>query len=128
MTPGVLPKRFVEILAIFKDVVAILPKAAKFKEWLHSDAPQRDVVKAYFREVIAPTWIDKLPSKVVRWFVFTGAGIGLDIIGAGGLGTVAGVGLGVVDSFLLDRLIRGWKPSQFVDDHLRKLIGGQSSG
>lgn len=112
----------------FTDVVAILPKAAKFKEWLRSDAPQRDVVKAYFREVIAPTWIDKLPSKVVRWFVFTGAGMGLDAIGAGGLGTVAGVGLGVIDSFLLDRLIKGWKPSQFVDDHLRKLIGGESSG
>ena len=104
------------------DVVAVLPKAAKFKEWLRSEAPQRDVVKAYFREAITPTWIDKLPSKVVRWFVFTGAGLSLDAIGAGGLGTATGVGLSVVDSFLLDRIIRGWKPSQFVDDHLRKLI------
>jgi len=105
------------------DVLAVLPKAAKFKEWLRSEAPQRDVVKAYFCEAITPTWIDKLPSKVVRWFVFTGAGLGLDALGAGGLGAAAAVGIGAVDTFLLDRIIRGWKPTQFVDDHLRKLIG-----
>lgn len=114
------------------DVLPILPKAAKFKEWLRSEAPQRDVVKAYFREVVAPTWLDKLPSKALRWFVFTAAGLGLDAVGAGGLGTVAGLGLGAADTFLLDKMIKGWKPNQFVDDHLRKLVrpnppGGSAS-
>ncbi len=96
------------------DLLPILPKAAKFKEWLRSEAPQRDVVKAYFQEVVAPTWIDKLPSKVMRWFLFTAAGLAA--------GTVPGLGLGVIDTFLLERLLKGWKPNQFIDDHLRKLI------
>jgi hypothetical protein len=106
----------------------ILPKAAKFKEWLRSDAPQQDVIKAYFKEVVTPTWIDKLPSKAVRWFLFTAAGLGLDAIGAGGLGTVTGIGLGATDTFLLDRLLKGWEPNQFVDDHLRKLIPPSATG
>lgn len=104
------------------DLLPILSKAAKFKEWLRSEAPQRDVIKAYFREVITPTWVDKLPSKAVRWFLFTAAGLALDAIGAGGLGTAAGLSLGAADTFLLDRLLKGWKPNQFVDDHLRKLM------
>lgn len=104
------------------DILPVLRKAAKFKEWLRSEAPQSDLVKAYFREVITPTWIDRLPSKAARWFLFTAMGLGLDAIGAGGIGTVTGVGLGAVDTFLLDKVLRGWKPNQFVDEHLRKLM------
>jgi hypothetical protein len=110
------------------DILPILPKAAKFKEWLRSEAPQRDVVKAYFREVVTPTWIEKLPSKAVRWFLFTVAGLGLDAVGAGGLGTVTSVGLGAADTFLLDRMLKGWKPNQFVDDHLSKLVPPNPTG
>lgn len=110
------------------DLLPILPKVAKFKEWLRSEAPQRNVVKAYFREAITPTWLDKLPSKTVRWLLFTGAGLGLDSMGASGLGTVAGLGLGAADTFLLNKVFRGWKPNQFVEDHLRKLISAKSPG
>jgi hypothetical protein len=108
------------------DVLSILPKVAKFKEWLGSEAAQRDLIKAYFREAVRPTWVDKLPPKTLRWFLFTGAGVGLDATIGGGLGTVTGIGLGAIDTFLLDRLLKGWKPSQFVDDHLRKLVQIQS--
>lgn len=38
-----------------KDFLPVLHKAAKFKEWLSSDAPQQDILKAYFREVVTPT-------------------------------------------------------------------------
>jgi hypothetical protein len=108
------------------DLLPILPRAAKFKEWLRTEAPQQDLVKAYFREAITPTWVDKLPSKAARWILFTGAGLGLDIMGTGGLGTVAGLGLGAADTFLLDKVLKGWKPNQFVDDYLRKLISANS--
>ncbi len=104
------------------DLLPILPKAAKFKEWLRSEAPQHNLVKAYFREVVTPTWLDKLPSKTVRWLLFTSTGIGLDAIGAGGLGTITGLGLSATDAFLLDKVLKGWRPNQFVDDHLRKLL------
>jgi hypothetical protein len=110
-----------------EDVLRLLPQAARFKEWLHGEAAQEDLVKAYFREATAQTWIDTLPSKRARWVVFTGIGVGLDVLGGGGIGTVTGVALSAFDSFLLDRLARGWKPTQFIDDHLRQLVDTQKA-
>jgi hypothetical protein len=105
-----------------KELLPILPKVQRFKAWLQTEGAQRDIVKAYFREALEPTWIDKLPTKSVRWFFFTAAGISFDALGAGGVGTAVGVGLGAFDTFVLDKLLRGWKPNQFVDDYLRKLL------
>src|SRR5215210_1459103 len=106
----------------FEDVLNILPKAKQFQEWLLSQPPDRDIVKAYFQEVTRKTWIDKLPAKSTRWIVITAAGIGVDALGAGGIGTVAGVALGAIDTFVLDKILKGWKPNQFVDNSLSRLV------
>jgi hypothetical protein len=105
-----------------KDLLPILPKAQRFKTWLQTESAQRDVVKAYFHEALERTWIDKLPAKSIRWFLFSAAGVGLDALGAGGMGTAAGFGLGALDTFVLDRILGGWKPNQFVDDYLREFV------
>lgn len=105
-----------------RDLLPILPKAQRFKTWLQTESAQRDVVKAYFHEALERTWIDKLPAKSVRWCLFSAAGGGLDALGAGGLGAAAGIGLGALDTFVLDRILRGWKPNQFVDDCLREFV------
>jgi hypothetical protein len=104
------------------DLLPILPKAQRFKTWLQTESAQRDVVKAYFREAMERTWVDALPAKSLRWFVFSGTGVVLDALGAGGLGTASGVSLGAFDTFVLDKLLKGWKPNQFVDDYLRTFI------
>jgi len=59
--------------------------------------------------------------------LFTGAGIGIDALGAGGIGTSIGVALSAADQFLLDRLIKGWKPNQFIEDELRGFVSRKSS-
>ena len=97
------------------DVLAVLPQAKKFHQWIRRDDVTPDVVKAYFREATASTWVDRLPAKSARWSIFTAAGVLLDVAGAGGLGTTAGVAAGAFDTFLLDRLLKGWKPTQFVE-------------
>ncbi|HEX6745699.1 MAG TPA: hypothetical protein VF092_00185 [Longimicrobium sp.] len=106
-----------------EDVLRLLEKAAKFKSWLHSQPADADLIKEYFRSVTTSTWVDKLPSKTVRWLLFSGLGVGLDSIGAGGLGTALGLALGATDTFVLDRILKGWKPNQFVEDSLRPLVG-----
>jgi hypothetical protein len=110
-----------------RELLPILPKAERFKKWLQTESAKQDVVRAYFREALERTWVEKLPAKSVRWFLFTAVGAGLDALGAGGLGTAAGIGLGAVDTFVLDRILQGWKPNQFVDDHLRKLVAAKHS-
>lgn len=66
--------------------------------------------------------LDKLPAKSVRWSLFTGAGIGLDALGAGGIGTTAGVALSALDSFVIDKILKGWKPHHFVEGDLKGFI------
>lgn len=103
------------------DVLAVLPHAKKFHQWIRRDDVAPDIVKAYFREATASTWVERLPAKSARWSIFTGAGLLLDAAGAGGLGSAAGVAAGAFDTFLLDRLLKGWKPTQFVEQ-MRTLV------
>jgi hypothetical protein len=46
----------------------------------------------------------------------------MDALGAGGLGTVAGLTISACDQFLLDKLLKGWKPNQFIDEKLKDFL------
>jgi hypothetical protein len=103
-------------------LLPILDKAERFKEWLKSSPADIDLVKEYFRAVTAESWIDKLPSKGLRWAIFTGSGIALDLLGTGGIGLGVGIALSAIDSFILDKILKGWKPNQFVDGPLQRFV------
>ena len=106
----------------FVAVVRMLDTADKFRHWLREQPVDSGLVQAYYREAIQNSWAEKLPAKSLRWGVFTGLGVTVDIMGGGGLGTAAGVALSAVDSFLVDKLAKGWKPHHFVEGSLRPLI------
>jgi hypothetical protein len=106
----------------FGEIIPLLDKAKRFSEWLTGKSLEQGIVKAYYREVTADSWIDKLPGKTSRWAFFTGTGLILDMAGAGGIGTGVGVALSALDSFLLDRMIKGWKPNQFIEGDLAEFI------
>lgn len=101
----------------FGEIIPLLDKAKRFSEWLTGKSPEQGIVKAYYREVTADSWIDRLPGKMSRWAFFYGAELVLDMVGAG-----LGAALSALDSFLLDRIIKGWKPNQFIEGDLAKLI------
>jgi hypothetical protein len=106
----------------FEDLVEIFKKAKKFKSWLKNIESDKNLVKEYFKEVTTESIIERLPSKTFRWSLFTGAGFIVDLIaGTPAIGTIGGVGLGAFDSFLLDKLIKGWKPNQFINE-VKKVI------
>lgn len=108
----------------FSSVVRLLDSADKFRHWLHQQPLDANIVRAYYQETVKESWVEKLPGKSTRWSIFTGIGLGLDALGAGGLGTAAGVAASAVDSFVLDKLIKGWKPHQFVEKDLKSLFDG----
>ena len=39
-----------------------------------------------------------------------------------GIATVGGLTLGALDTFCLDKLISGWRPNQFIEDEVKKLL------
>lgn len=106
----------------FKDFIEILDRADKFRDWLNKVGDDKNIIAEYHKAVTTETWADKLPTKGVRFAVFTTAGLVLDALITGGIGTIAGVALGAGDTFVVDKLIKGWKPNQFIDDDLKEFL------
>lgn len=103
----------------FASVVKLLDSADKFRHWLREQPADAALLRAYYQEAIKDSWAEKLPTKSARWGVFTGLGLVVDALGAGG---AAGVAISAIDTFLIDKLIKGWKPHQFVEGELRPLF------
>jgi len=99
----------------FERVLPLLDESKKYHEWLNSLGDDSNIVREYIKKVTSKTWIDKLPSKSVRFSFFTGAGLFLDAAFPTGLGTAAGFALSIGDAFLLDKIIKGWKPNQYIE-------------
>jgi hypothetical protein len=107
----------------FSDVVRLVEQAKKFKEWLRKQDEDEQIRKSYLRDVMHVDWADKLPPKALRWLIFTGGGLLLGAAFTNPItGTAAGTALSVADSFLLDKLIKGWKPNQFIDGPLKEFL------
>lgn len=104
------------------ELISILQKSKQFKNWVTNISPDENIIKSYYEEVTKGTLADKLPAKSVRWAIFTGLGMAADAIATGGLGTVAGVAIGALDTFYVDKLIAGWKPNQFIEEEVSKII------
>lgn len=104
----------------FDEFLDLLEHAAQFKSWLAEREPEQSLVQDYYSEVTAGTWAEKLPAKSFRFVFFTGAGLLVDMAIPTGLGTMAGVAVGAWDSFLLDNILKGWKPNQFIEGPFRQ--------
>jgi hypothetical protein len=107
----------------FTEFIDLLEKADRFRDWLEAQEPTADLVAQYVRSATEKTWIEKLPAKLARWSVATGTGLALG--GAGTVGIAVTAGLGAIDTFVLDRFLAGWQPSQFVDDQLKSFLDQQ---
>ena len=109
----------------FDEFIMILEKAQKFKKWLGARNPDAELLREYYKAATAESWVDRLPSKSLRFVLTTLAGVGADMVfPTGGVGTGVGVGLGAIDAILLDRVLKGWRPNQFIEGELRKFTSG----
>jgi hypothetical protein len=110
----------------FADFIELLSRADRFKKWLGDRNPDGTLLEEYYRAVTAYSWIEKLPTKSLRFVFTTAGGVAADLfLPTGGLGMAVGAGLGAVDSLLLDRLLKGWKPNQFVEGEGREFTSGR---
>lgn len=105
-----------------EEIVRVILEAERFKSWLEGKSIDANLVQEYIAAISQKTLLDRLPTKVVRWTSFTGAGIFADLLLTSGVGTAVGVGLSALDAFLLEKVIGGWKPDQFVEQYLLGLF------
>jgi hypothetical protein len=111
----------------FADLLKVLDDGAKFKEWLRDKDVDDGLLREYIRSISGRSWIDELPPKTLRWAIFQAAGLGVDALGGAGLGTAMAMAVGASDTFLLDRLVKGWRPNQFIDE-VKEFIPEKSLG
>ena len=107
----------------FDDLLKLLDESQRFKDWLVNQPDEANLVREYYEAISRGTWVEKLPGKGLRFILCTGLGIAVDAILPTGFGTATGVAIGAADTFLLDRLLRGWKPNQFVERNLKPFVG-----
>ena len=69
------------------------------------------------------SWLDRLPGRAARFALFTSGGAVLDLAA----GLPIGLALGLADTFILDKLVRGWRPNQFIEDVLAPFTGRDDS-
>jgi len=90
-----------------KDILPIVDKSKNFKSWVLGKTGE-DLIKDYCQELSSQSWLESLPGKLVKFSFFTGAGLLIS--------PAAGVAMGLFESFILERLIKGWKPVQYVSE------------
>jgi len=100
----------------FEDALRLIDKSTKFREWLVGLSPDANVLTEYHAAIAKDGITDKLPAAAVRFAFFTVSGAGIDVLtGGGGIGTAAGVSLSAFDTFVIDKLLKGWRPNMFVE-------------
>ena len=106
----------------FEDMRKLLSEADRFKAWVHGQPPEGDLAKAYVDEVTRLSWRTGSVTKNLRFILFNAAQIAAGAAIAGPIGAAGGLALAATDSYLLDRLLTGWKPHQFVRGPLEKFL------
>lgn len=101
-----------------EEFVPIIEKSRLFKKWLAQKDPDVSLISAYVADVTKDTWAEKLPVKAVRWGIFTSASKLTEILGGSGIVVEA------IDALVVDKLLKGWRPNQFIDQRLKKFLEG----
>lgn len=98
----------------FDEFLSLLDKSHRFKEWMVQASPDEKLVKLYYQELKSEGWTSSLPCKALRYLL--GLGIGTLDVGFG-------AGFSAADTFLLDKVFKGWTPSHFVERRLKPFVG-----
>lgn len=106
----------------FNDLIKLLDKADRFKSWKSELKSESDFIEEYSKALEKDSWFDKLPFKIGRFSIFEGIGLLTDLLGGGGVGTAATTMMSAGDAFLLDKLLKKWKPNQFIKGEYKKFV------
>jgi hypothetical protein len=102
-------------------LIQVLEKSRRFKESIENLPPDADLCKAYHDEITKETFFERFPGRAVRYSLFKGLEIAAGIFLPKVIGDVATEALGVMDEFLFDKLLIGWKPNQYINQ-VKKLV------
>ena len=101
----------------FQEFLILLDKSAKFREWLKSTNPDEGLVREYLRTISSQDWIQTTKSKNIRYLL---------TLAADATNPIAGFAAGFVDNFLIEKLLKGWRPNHFINERLAPFLSDSS--
>ena len=92
------------------------PKGQQFRRWLAKLEAQdsNEIAGMYVETLTKKHWSKSWPVRTIRFIITSGIGA------IPGIGSIAGPTAATIDSFVLERLLKGYTPQLFLDD-LRNL-------
>lgn len=111
----------------FEDLFTLrhLSNAKYFRKWINqisesSDA--KEITREYFNQIKGSnSFFNKNEGKLIKNLGMFGVSTALGAAVSGSIGIIASFGLGILDTFVLDGILKGKNPSMFIEN-LRKNI------
>ena len=106
----------------FEDLFTLrhLSNAKYFRKWINEISESSnaiEITKEYINQIKGSNkFFTSREGKLIRNLGMFGASTALGVAVAGPVGAVAGFGLGLLDTFVLDGILIGKNPSMFIDD------------
>jgi hypothetical protein len=97
----------------FTEFRKLLYHSKRFKAWVGGVDPNMSVMNEYVKSATKGTWADSLPIKALRFAICTATGLA---------STPGGISATVADTFLLEKIFRGWRPHHFVQGPLARFV------
>lgn len=97
-----------------EDFFPVLNRSRQFRDWVRDVPGDESLAKSYFDECVSGSWVERLPVRVLRWTMVLIASLHTPIAG--------GAAIAAFDSLILNRMLHGWRPNQFVDKQIAPFV------
>jgi hypothetical protein len=98
-----------------KEYLVLLEKSRRLKQWLKDLNPDKGLVSEYLHAVTRTPGIQSGPTKALRYMLTTSFGLADPTFAAA---------VGLFDTFILEKIARGWRPNHFVTSQLEPFVRG----
>jgi len=106
-----------------EDVAKLITENPEFSRWTGSIPNDSHIIREYVKAISSQGWINSLPGKSFKFLLMAGVGASLDLLPFSSLAKQAtSLGISFGETFMLDKLINGWRPNHFVDGPLRNFV------
>lgn len=106
----------------FREIEPLLAAREPLARTVRGRPPDKSLTQAYFAEIQKTSWIRHGPGKAVRFSVIAGAGLATGLLLSPVGGAAVGVAVNALDSFVLDKIIKGNACRSFVEGELRPFV------
>jgi|GEM_PF-2528279 len=104
-----------------REFLQVLKEGEKFKDWLTGLGEGNKIVQEYIAKMNEKSWLQSVPSKAGRFYLVQGISTILKATGTLE-GIAAGIGLSAANTFLVEKLLKGWKPNHFIEETVKPFI------